>query len=106
MLLWNAALTTEINKAGSHLELWEPFTKYVFENILNTAGVPIIYLGKEAAKFQRYSSPFSWNFPVSHPAAAAYKNTDWDSEGVFRKAAEVLKNNNNYELDWLNQLPF
>lgn len=105
VLLLNAALTTEINKAGSHLELWEPFTKYVFENILSTAGVPIIYLGKEAAKFQRYSSPFSWNFPVSHPAAAAYKNTDWDSEGVFRKAAEVLKNNNNYELDWLDQDP-
>ena len=106
VLLWNAALTTEINKAGSHLELWEPFTKYVFENILSTAGVPIIYLGKEAAKFERYSSPFSWNFPVSHPAAAAYKNTDWDSEGVFRKAADVLRSNNNYEIDWLNQLPF
>ena len=106
VLLLNAALTTEINKAGSHLELWEPFTKYVFENILSTAGVPIIYLGKEAAKFERYSSPFSWNFPVSHPAAAAYKNTDWDSEGVFRKAADVLRSNNNYEIDWLNQLPF
>lgn len=106
VLLWNAALTTEVNKAGSHLELWEPFTKYVFENILNTAGVPIIYLGKEAAKFQRYSFPFSWNFPVSHPASAAYKNTDWDCEGVFKKASQVLKNNNNYEIDWLNQLPF
>jgi uracil-DNA glycosylase len=106
VLLWNAALTTEINKAGSHLELWEPFTKYVFENILSTAGVPVIYLGKEAAKFQRYSSPFSWNFPVSHPASAAYKNTDWDSEGVFRKASDVLKNNNNLYIDWLNELPF
>ena len=27
VLMLNAALTTEINKAGSHIELWEPFTK-------------------------------------------------------------------------------
>jgi len=105
VLLWNAALTTEINKAGSHLEIWEPFTKYVFENILNTTGVPIMYLGKEAAKFQRYTAPFSWNFPVSHPASAAYKNTDWDSEGTFKNVVQVLKNNNNYEIDWLDQDP-
>ena len=27
VLMFNAALTTEMNKAGSHIELWEPFTK-------------------------------------------------------------------------------
>jgi uracil-DNA glycosylase len=101
VLLMNAALTTEINKAGSHLEIWEPFTKYVFENILQTTGVPVIFLGKEAAKFERYTSPFSWNFVVSHPASAAYKKTDWDSEGVFTKASRVLKDNNNFEIDWM-----
>jgi uracil-DNA glycosylase len=106
VLLWNAALTTEVNKAGSHLAIWEPFTKYVFENILDTAGVPIIYLGKEAAKFQRYAPPLSWNFPVSHPASAAYKNTDWDSEETFKKVSKLLKDNNNQYIDWLDSVPF
>lgn len=105
VLLFNAALTTEINKAGSHLELWEPFTKYLFQEILSTTGVPTIFLGKEAAKFERYTGLFAHNFIVSHPASAAYKNTDWDSEGVFTKVNKILKEVNNYEIDWLDQQP-
>ena len=105
VLLWNAALTTEINKAGSHLELWEPFTKYVFQEILSTTGVPTIFLGKEAAKFERYTGLFSHNFPISHPASAAYKKTDWSTEGVFTKANKILKEVNNYEINWLYQEP-
>lgn len=106
VLLFNAALTTEINKAGSHLEIWEPFTKYVFENILSITGVPTIFLGKEAAKFTRYTGMFAHNFVVSHPASAAYTNSQWNSEGVFKKTSTLLEEINGYEIDWLNQLPF
>lgn len=107
VLMTNAALTTEINKAGSHIALWEPFTKYFFENVIDTAGVPIVFLGKDAAKYKRYVTPFTWTFTVSHPASAAYKNTDWDSEGVFKKVNEILKQNNNYYIHWLNEMaPF
>jgi len=105
VLLWNAALTTKINKPEILLELWEPFTKYVFENILSTTVVPTIFLGKEAAKFERYTGLFAHNFVVSHPASAAYKNTDWNSEGVFSKVNKILKEVNNYEIDWLDQDP-
>ena len=101
VLMTNAALTTEINKAGSHIALWEPFTKYFFEHMVNAAGVPVIFLGKDAAKYQKYLAPFTWSFVVSHPAAAAYKNTDWDTEGVFGKVNKILKQNNNYEIEWL-----
>lgn len=106
VLLMNAALTTEINKAGSHLSIWEPFTKYVFENILADRGLPIIYLGKEASKFSRYSGLFPQDFIVSHPASAAYSNSDWDSEGVFKKVNALIKETNNYGLNWLNSSPF
>lgn len=105
VLLMNAALTTEINKAGSHLKIWEPFTKYVFENILSITGVPIIFLGKEAAKFERYTGIFTHNFVISHPAAAAYKNSDWDTEDVFSKVNKILKEVNNYQINWLYEEP-
>jgi uracil-DNA glycosylase len=105
VLMVNAALTTEINKAGSHIALWEPFTKYLFEHVLDTAGVPIIFLGKDAAKYERYVAPFTWTFTLSHPASAAYKQTDWDSEGVFNKVNQILMNNNNYKIIWLNEEP-
>ena len=105
VLMLNAALTTEINKAGSHIALWEPFTRYLFENVLDTAGVPIIFLVKDAAKYERYVPPFTWSFTLSHPASASYKNTDWDTEGVFGKVNKILKDNNNYKIWWLYEEP-
>jgi uracil-DNA glycosylase len=106
VLMYNAALTTEMNKAGSHIELWEPFTKYVLEEIVTPTGVPVIFLGKDASKYEKYTSPFSWNFVLTHPASAAYKQSDWNTEGVFTKMNKVLKDNNNFHIEWLDKVPF
>lgn len=106
VLMFNAALTTEVNKAGSHIEIWEPFTKYVMEEILSVTGVPTIFLGKDAAKYEKYTNPFAWNFVLSHPASAAYKQSKWDTEGTFTKVNKILKENNGYEIMWLYNVPF
>jgi uracil-DNA glycosylase len=106
VLMYNAALTTEINKAGSHISLWEPFTKYLLEKVLDTTGAPIIFLGKDAAKYEKYVAPFTWHFTLSHPASASYKQDDWDTEGVFTKVNKILKENNNFEINWLLDTPF
>ena len=105
VLMLNAALTVEMNKAGSHNTIWEPFMKYLLENVLDTAGVPFIFLGKDAAKYERYLPPFTWSFVLSHPASASYKNTDWDTEGVFGKVNQILIQNNNYKINWLDEDP-
>jgi uracil-DNA glycosylase len=107
VLMLNAALTTEINKAGSHLKIWEPFIKYVFENAIAPSRVPVVFLGKEASKFKRYMPPLTWSFELSHPASASYKNTDWDSEGVFTKVNRVLLDEKKTQIYWLDEdLPF
>ena len=106
VLMLNAALTTEINKAGSHLAIWEPFMKYFFEEVVAAEGAPIVFLGKEAAKLEKYTSPFTWVFKISHPASAAYKNSEWDSEGTFTKVNKILKDNNNFKIEWLDIVPF
>jgi uracil-DNA glycosylase len=105
VLMYNAALTTEMNKAGSHIDVWEPFTKWVLEEIITPTNVPIIFLGKDAAKFEKYTNPFSWIFKVSHPASASYKNADWDTEGTFGKVSRILKDNNNQTISWLCEKP-
>lgn len=101
VLLLNAALTTEINKAGSHLTLWEPFIKYLFEHVFDITGVPVVFLGKEVAKYQKYVTPFTWSFAISHPSSASYKNSEWDSEGTFTAINKILNDNNNFEINWL-----
>lgn len=104
VLMCNAALTTEVNKAGSHIELWEPFMKYLLEEVFAWTGLPIVFFGKEAAKLKKYVAPFTYTFPVSHPASASYKNGDWDSEGVFTKINTLIKENNGFEIDWLQKI--
>lgn len=101
VLMLNAALTTELNKAGSHLTLWEPFMKFLFEKVIDTVGAPIIFLGKEAAKLERYTMPFNWIFKISHPASASYQGIEWDSEGAFKTVNKILKERNNETINWL-----
>lgn len=105
VLMLNAALTTEINKAGSHIALWEPFMKHFFECI-ETEGAPVIFLGKDASKYKKLVGPFKWSFVTTHPASAAYKQTEWDTEGVFGKVSKILKDNNNYSINWMEDIPF
>jgi uracil-DNA glycosylase len=102
VLMMNAALTTEINKAGSHIAIWEPFIKHFF-SCIETEGAPIIFLGKDAAKYKKYVGPFKWSFVVSHPASASYKNTEWNTEGTFGKVNKILKDNNNFQINWLDE---
>jgi uracil-DNA glycosylase len=101
VLMLNASLTTEINKAGSHMEIWEPFIKYLFEEIINHLGVPIIFLGKDAGKYKKYTGIFTHVFEISHPASASYKGTEWDTEGVFLKVNRLLEENNGFSVQWV-----
>jgi uracil-DNA glycosylase len=105
VLMFNAALTTEINKAGSHLDVWEPFTRYVFEHILYYTGVPIVFLGKESTRYKHYVPPMGWSFVLSHPASASYKGTEWSSEGVFSQVNKILMDNNGFKINWLDEDP-
>jgi hypothetical protein len=41
--------------------------------------------------FKKYIAPFQWSFTLKHPASAAYRETDWNTEGVFTKVNKILK---------------
>jgi len=101
VLMFNASLTCELRKAGSHLKQWEHFTKLVFENIIAISGVPVVFLGDDAEKFKRYLGPMQWEFKVSHPASASYNHTNWSSEGTFKKVNKIIKDQNGVEIKWL-----
>lgn len=105
VLMLNAALTVEMNKPGSHNTLWEPFIKYLMENVLDTIGAPFIFLGKDAEKYKSYLPPLTWSFTLSHPASASYRHTDWETNGVFTKVNTIIKQNNGEEICWLDIMP-
>ena len=101
VMLLNASLTTEANKPGSHLKIWEPFMKYLLMDVFFGSNVPIVFLGKEASKYSSYAPPFTWTFTLSHPASAAYNETDWDCEDVFRKLNKILHDRNGEKIEWI-----
>ena len=105
VLMLNAALTTEINKAGSHQTIWEPFMKHIFENAIAPSRVPVVFLGKEASKFKRYMAPLTWSFELSHPASASYKNTDWNTDKTFSKLNRMMIDERQEYVNWLNENP-
>lgn len=105
VLLLNSALTVEMNKAGSHQQIWHSFTKYVIEECLAYTGIPIILIGKDAQVYERYMTPLThgYIFKIDHPAFAARMNQSWDTKKVFTKINQILKNNNGFTINWLNE---
>ena len=101
VLLLNSSLTVEEGKPGSHQEIWKDFMKFLFEEVLITNGIPVIFLGREAAKLKSYVMPFTWIFELIHPAASAYSSSDWNSERMFKKVNKILHDNNQNSIQWI-----
>lgn len=94
VLLYNKSMTTPMGNATGHLEVWEYFTERLFKTAISHLDVPVIALGKEAAKVHSHLLPWQSFFQLKHPASASYAKTDWDSEGVFQSTQELLQHKN------------
>lgn len=101
VMLLNTDLTCKVNKTSSHEGLWTSFHKYFLEEVLQS-DTHIIYVlcGKVSQKMARYINPFAKVLETEHPAAASHRNGDWNSEGIFRKINQILKENNTQEVFW------
>jgi uracil-DNA glycosylase len=109
VLMLNASLTTERDVLNGHLKEWEPFMKFLFEEIINVTGVPVVFLGSKSAALQKYRDVHSINYFASHPAVSSNKCAEWDTKGTFSKIDEVLLETNGTLLgvQWLDiPLPF
>lgn len=103
VLLLNKALTTQIDKVGSHYPIWQDFIMYVIDMLsLTNSGLIFILLGKEAQEFESVIGPTHHILKASHPASAAYTKTTWDCGDVFNKANELIEGMNgpSYKINW------
>jgi uracil-DNA glycosylase len=102
VLMLNTALTVEVNKIGSHYDIWKPFTAYLLDwlNSYNP-GLIYVYMGKKAEEWSVCTNDNSYKFFVKHPASAAYNGSKWDSNDVFNKINEILsKKRGDYLITW------
>jgi uracil-DNA glycosylase len=100
VLMLNSSLTCEVNKPGSHLDIWTPFMQYFIEEILNKyySGLPIVLCGAQAQKLEKFISPLlHYIKKIEHPVAASYANRAWKHDNMFSWCNQIITSNNGEE---------
>lgn len=103
-LMLNTALTVREGVTGSHLKLWAPFTKTIF-NIINEKNFVIfVLLGKKAQEYSKYIKKDS-NFYIieaPHPAAEGYMggNAGFFGSKIFTQINKILNDNGREYIKW------
>ena len=103
VLMLNSALTTQIDKVGTHYNIWKDFIAYVIDMLsLTNSGLIFMLLGAKAQELESMISQSHYILKASHPASAAYTKTTWDCNDIFNKANEILAKNNGpqYKIQW------
>lgn len=100
VLLLNTALSTQINKVGTHYNIWKPFVTKVIRYINdNMKDVIFVFMGKKAKEFSVLVNQHHALF-CEHPAAAAYNNRRWNHKDIFSDVNNKLKKFNKEEIVW------
>ena len=104
VLLLNSALTCQIDKVGSHYDIWSGFIPYLIDMLNFTdSGLIFILLGNKAQELESIIGPNHYVLKASHPASAAHNGTGiWDSKNVFVQANNILERNNgeSFKIKW------
>lgn len=102
VLLLNAVLTVEKDKAASHRNLgWERLTDYIIK-VLNTKEDPIVFIlwGNFAkAKAALINNPNHLILTSAHPSPFSANNGFFGSK-PFSKTNDYLKSHNKKTIDW------
>ncbi|NLI41614.1 MAG: uracil-DNA glycosylase [Caldisericales bacterium] len=101
ILLLNAALTVEKGKAGSHLELWKPFTVKILQTLNTKNEVIWLLLGKEAQGYKKYITNQTHSIiEAAHPAVSCYGGNGFFGSNCFKKINFELLARNRKEVVW------
>ena len=102
VLLLNAVLTVEKDKAASHRNLgWEPMTDYIIK-LLNLKDEPVVFIlwgnfAKEKAKL--ITNPHHYIIMSPHPSPFSAYSGFFGSK-PFSKTNEFLSKNGLVPIDW------
>lgn len=98
ILMINSALTTEIEKAGSHVMLWRGFISKLLKNISEyNTGIIYVLFGEQAKTFKPYIGKNNIILEEKHPAYYARNDSRMPST-VFKEITKLVKDKYNEQL--------
>lgn len=102
VLLLNTALTVSPGQAGSHTELWKPFTELVITALNQKDDLVWILWGNYAKSFKSYiTNPTHTFIEGGHPSPLNTSKTNPFKGGkYFSRCNEILKSKNLPEIIW------
>lgn len=103
VLMLNKALTCQVDKVGSHYDIWHDFIMYVIDMLsLTNSGLIFCLLGQKAQELETSISQSHYILKASHPASASYSKTDWDCNNLFNEANRIIEQNNGpqFKITW------
>lgn len=91
-VLWlNTALTVEAGKTKSHWDLWQPFTKFVFEQLNQRGSIIYVLLGKEAQGYESLITNDAIIIKAPHPNSQSYRSSaGFYGSKIFSKVNTAL----------------
>ncbi|MBZ4683065.1 MAG: uracil-DNA glycosylase [Fusobacteriaceae bacterium] len=94
VLLLNTAFTTKLNKAGSHIDIWEKFTINLLEYISKKNPQLIWFLwGGKAKKYEKYITNSKKIYYSNHPAICGQLDNpkDFLNSTCFLETKDIIK---------------
>lgn len=103
VLLLNTALTVNESIPGSHINIWKPFTNYVFSLLEKKQCVVYMLWGNYAKNYKKLINTND-NFVLEsgHPSPLSANKGLWFGNDHFNKANKYLKSIYNEEIKWMN----
>ena len=103
VLLLNSALTCEIDKVGSHYNIWKEFIAYTMDIInFSDGGLIFVLMGKQAQELEGLIGEHHYIIKTTHPAYASYTKQLWECENLFNEINRIIKGQNGPEflINW------
>lgn len=103
VLLINTALTCQVDKTGSHYDIWEPFIAYLIDMLsLTNSGLKFILLGTKAQELETLIGQNHYVLKASHPSSASYSKEIWDCNDIFNVCNTIIEGQNgpSFKINW------
>lgn len=105
ILMINSALTCEVGKVNSHVNLWRPFMTKLLKNLSEyNTGLCYVLFGSQAKTFKPYiNKNYNDIIEVEHPAYFA-RTGQIMPYSVFTDVNKFLKGRYNTTIEWYREL--
>lgn len=101
VLLVNTALTVRPNEAGSHTELWKPFTVKLIETLSKQDNIVWILWGNHAKSYKKFITNETHHvIEGTHPMPLAANRGGFFGEKFFSKTNDYLKEVGKTPIQW------